>query len=248
MKKLLFLIVLILTLSGCASDNGLASNEKVLSKDEFKNCYEIIEITKDNWKNYFEIVERTLNDGNKDLMFKIKDEYLDGLCGSPEVDAVLEIKYHVLDGEFNADTGECIYPYSDKDTSTTSNVYNYPKNSGISKGTGVNLNETYILNTYYEGNVSYDDWRNVNIQYKTIYSNCEVEAISITGKLSYANIPNESYNTNKLGEKYITFTIDDGTKYALFDNGLVRWERGSGYGYINGKDFLNYDYYSFFEE
>lgn len=249
MKKIILVLTLALLLTGCsAADNGLAKNERVLSKEEFKNCYNIVTLTPDNWKDYIEIGEFT--DSVEDitvLTYDLKEEYKNNLCGSPEIDITFVLQYQNKSGEYNSDTGALINEWRNEEETDTFEEYCYPK-SKSSRNADRYYGHNYITFINEEYDNGYDDWRGIST--KTVYQKDikDISVSSIKGSLCYANIADDMYNTNSLNERYICFENESGTRYSLFENGLVRWDRGSGFGYYNYEDIYQTSYFDFFED
>lgn len=249
MKKIILALTFVLLLTGCsAADNGLAKNEKVLTKEEYKNCYNIINLTPDNWKDYIEIGEYTDPvDNTVALTYGLKEEYKENLCGQPEIDISFLVDFLDKSGDYNADTNEMIYEWSNEERSESFDEYYYPKTT-YSRNDDRYYSKDYIIVTHQEYDNGYDDYHGCNT--KSVYDK-EVRNVSVTaisGSLCYANIADDMYNTNSANERYICFDADDGTRYSLFENGLVRWDRGTGFGYYNYSDIYQNSYYTFFKD
>lgn len=251
MKKIILsvLCLLLVVLTGCSSsDSGLAKNEKVLTQEEFKNCFTYIQLTQDNWKDYFELGEYTdPEDNRKVIVVNFKEENLDKLCGNPKIDFKFNYDYTSTSKNINADTKEVVYDYSNDDIgNSTRDLTIYPKRN---KANDLDryYYQDYITDIHYENYQGYDSWNNCNVTYVVDYNVTNLQAVSVSGTLCYANYSDEMFNTNSLNERYVCFNTENGTRYSLFENGLIRWDRGSGFGYGNGKDLYDHSYFDYFE-
>lgn len=249
MKRILFvvLLVLLLVLAGCSSSNsGLAKNERVLTQEEFKNCFTYVTITSDNWEDYFEISEYTDPvDNSRALICNFKKEHLTDLCGYPEIELNFSYDSKYLSKDINSETKEVINEYKDDAArSEDDTIYIYPKNEA-SYDRYYYLN--YITQTHYENDNGFNSYYNCNVTSVTDYEITNLNVVSANGTLCYANYSDEMFNTNSLNERYVCFDLEDGTRMSLFENGLIRWDRGSGYGYYNNESLYDNSYYDYFE-
>jgi len=247
MKKILVILLTLLVLTGCSgSDGRTASNEKMLTQEEFKQCFTIVPITTDNWQDYFYLDEYVDPDGVKCLVCYFKDEKLDNLCGKPEVKFSWNVELHRRNGTYDNDSKTYIDIWDDLDSETQTETLVRVK----SQPSG----DKYYFQSYLvitDEFYSYNDssFYGCDAGSKTENEVYSANPIAISGQLCYANYPEDNWNTNKYDEKYVCFENDKGVKYSVFDNGLVRWDKGSGFGYYQyGDDIYSCSYYDFFEE
>jgi len=246
MKKVISILLALFVFVGCGSDGRVSKSEKILTQEEFKNCFTIINVTVDNWKDYFEVgsyIDPV--EGNEYATLELKDEYMENLCGNPDIYFYFNISYHQTSSEYNSDTGELMHTYNDRDEIDTREISVYPKRD---RREDRYYYQNPIMNTAYKYSYGYDSYYNCNVESRQKSTINDIVAMNVTGQLCYANYPEDSWNTNSYDERYVCFQNERGTKYSVFENGLLRWDRGSGFGYENQKDLYSLSYYDFFEE
>lgn len=223
---------------------------KVLTKDEYKDCFTIVQITKDNWQDYFEIVDLDLTEQNNNFEEYVvkaivpKEDAFNGMCGNSNLTFNVSYDYTNHSDYKYYDDNSNVYPYmnysDDINHNDVSAYVNVNNNRDLSESYGT---ITTIKNKYNQG---YENGRAYYYANNRIFKNIEITSVS--GSLCFANYPDDIWNTSKNNEKYFSFSGKNDVIFSVFDNGLVRWEKGSGSGWSHYDNLYSTSYYSFFSD
>ena len=203
MKKLIIVLMLCLLFGGCSSDIKV-------SKNDFMSYDTVTELTKDNFFDYFEVIEKTNPDNDPEtidyyLVHKdVPNEINNGL-----VNVKFELHFTYVNGTFDMNTNETLvgYAYSDG-TRHVEFDYQYRFDHA----------EKLILSSEYETPYK-DNYRDVQLRRINTFDYLEIKEIE--GKIETVNIPEDVFNTDKEGNRYIVIDMEDKGKYYVYENGDV---------------------------